>query len=68
MAGIVLAPLLTLPEAAPLGVDPAVAHADTAEARSASPEALRSPSSADEGRAARWALSRSQIQPCNIHL
>ncbi|EIE21369.1 hypothetical protein COCSUDRAFT_56588 [Coccomyxa subellipsoidea C-169] len=56
--GIVLAPLLTHPEAAPLGVDPAVAHADSAEARSASPEALRSPSSADEGRAARLETCR----------
>lgn len=52
-SGIVLAPLLTLHEAAPLGVDPAVAHAESAGARSASPEAPKIPSSAAEGRAAR---------------
>lgn len=38
--GVLLAPLLTLPEAAPLGVDSAQAAAAAADARAASPDAL----------------------------
>ncbi|KAK9834830.1 hypothetical protein WJX81_002031 [Elliptochloris bilobata] len=45
---VLLAPLLAMPEAAPLGVDSAAAAAAAADARSASPEALGAAAGAPE--------------------
>ena len=49
-AGVLLAPLLTLPEAAPLGVDAAQAASAAADAHAASPDALSTGAAAHGGR------------------
>lgn len=48
LSGVLLAPLLPLPEAAPLGVDGARSTAALEEARAASPEALSTAAAAGD--------------------
>lgn len=57
LAGMVLAPLVSLPEAAPLGVDPAVANAELQEATAASAGASSPSTSSDKGFAARYSYA-----------